>query len=44
MDVKTLFLNGMLTEDVYMVQPKGFIGPKYARKVCKLQLSIYRLA
>nr|GEY74339.1 hypothetical protein [Tanacetum cinerariifolium] len=43
MDVKTAFLNGYLDEDIYMVQPKGFIDPKHPRKVCKLQRSIYGL-
>ena len=43
MDVKTAFLNGMLTEDVYMTQPEGFESPKDAGKVCKLQHSIYGL-
>nr|GEV24199.1 retrotransposon protein, putative, Ty1-copia subclass [Tanacetum cinerariifolium] len=41
MDVKTAFLNGHLSEDVYMVQPKGFVYPKHPNKVCKLQCSIY---
>ncbi|GJX25645.1 retrotransposon protein, putative, ty1-copia subclass [Tanacetum coccineum] len=43
MDVKTAFLNGYLDEDIYMVQPEGFVDPKHPRKVCKLQRSIYRL-
>nr|GEY71803.1 retrotransposon protein, putative, Ty1-copia subclass [Tanacetum cinerariifolium] len=37
MNVKTAFLNGYLDEDIYMVQPEGFIDPKHLRKVCKLQ-------
>ncbi|GJT64689.1 retrotransposon protein, putative, ty1-copia subclass [Tanacetum coccineum] len=36
MDVKTAFLNGHLGEDVYMVQPEGFVDPKHPNKVCKL--------
>ncbi|KAJ9557526.1 hypothetical protein OSB04_012140 [Centaurea solstitialis] len=43
MDVKTAFLNGKLTEDVYMEQPEGFIDPKNPNKVCKLLKSIYGL-
>ncbi|GJX57214.1 retrotransposon protein, putative, ty1-copia subclass [Tanacetum coccineum] len=43
MDVKTAFLNGYLNEDIYMVQPKGFVDPNYPKKVCKLQRSIYGL-
>ena len=43
MDVKTAFLNGNLLEDVYMTQPEGFVDPKNAGKVCKLQKSIYGL-
>ncbi|TLX65693.1 hypothetical protein E9993_23570, partial [Labilibacter sediminis] len=41
MDVKTAFLNGKLTENVYMVQPEGFIDSKYPNRVCKLERSIY---
>jgi hypothetical protein len=43
MDVKISFLNGNLTEDVYITQPEGFIDPKHAGKICKLQKSIYGL-
>ncbi|GJW50205.1 retrotransposon protein, putative, ty1-copia subclass [Tanacetum coccineum] len=43
MDVKTAFLNGHLSEEVYMVQPEGFVNPKYPNRVCKLKRSIYGL-
>ena len=43
MDVKTAFFNGNLLEDVYMIQPKGFVNPKNSGKICKLQRSIYGL-
>ncbi|KAK1695174.1 hypothetical protein QYE76_011871 [Lolium multiflorum] len=33
MDVKTAFLNGDIEEELYMVQPKGFVDPKNADKV-----------
>jgi hypothetical protein len=43
MDVKTTFLNENLDEDVYMIQPEGFVDPINAGKICKLQKSIYGL-
>ena len=43
MDVKTAFLNGYLKEELYMMQPEGFVNPKSANKICKLQRSIYGL-
>ena len=43
MDVKTTFLNGFLKEELYMMQPEGFVDPKGANKVCKLQRSMYGL-
>ncbi|GJY38745.1 retrotransposon protein, putative, ty1-copia subclass [Tanacetum coccineum] len=42
-DVKTAFLNGHLSEEVYMKQPEGFVNPKYPNRVCKLKRSIYGL-
>ena len=43
MDVKIAFLNGFLEEELYMMQPEGFIDPKGTNKVCKVQRSIYGL-
>ena len=40
---KTAFLNGFLKEELYMMQPEGFVNLKDANKVCKLQRSIYGL-
>ena len=43
MDIKTAFLNGFIKEELYMMQLEGFVNPKDANKVCKLQRSIYGL-
>ena len=43
MDVKTVFLNGKLAEDVYMGQPEGFVSTEYPNRVWKLEKFIYRL-
>ena len=32
MDVKTAFLNGFIIEELYMMQPEGFVDPKGAKK------------
>lgn len=40
MDVTAAFLNGTLSEDVYMRQPRGF---EEGDKVCKLRKSLYGL-
>ena len=42
-DFKTTFLNGFLKEELYMMQQEGFVNPKGANKVWKLQRSIYGL-
>ena len=33
--VKTAFLNGFIKEELYMMQPEGFVNPKGANKMCK---------
>ena len=43
MDNKTAFLNGFIKEELYMMQPEGFVNPKGANKLCKHQRSIYGL-
>ena len=43
MDVQTTFLNRFIKEELYMMQPEGFLNPKGANKVCELQQSIYGL-
>ena len=43
MDVKTVFLNGNLEEEIYMLQPESFIAKNQEHMVCKLKRSIYGL-
>ena len=43
MDVKSAFLNGMLHEEVYVEQPKGFVDPHKSDDVCKLKRVLYGL-
>ena len=43
MDVKTAFLNGDLNEEVYMMQPEGFVANDSGMLVCRLKKSIYGL-
>nr|GEV40504.1 hypothetical protein [Tanacetum cinerariifolium] len=43
MDVKTVFLNGELKEEVYVSQPKGFVDPDHPTHVYRLKKALYAL-
>ena len=43
MDVKSAFLNGMLQEEVYVEQPKGFVDPHKPNDLYKLKRALYGL-
>ena len=43
LDVKTTFLHGDLEEDLYMIQPEGFIVQGQENLICKLGKSLYGL-
>ena len=43
LDVKSVFLNGELKEEVYLEQPEGFVQKGKEQLVCRLKKSLYRL-
>ncbi|XP_062075335.1 uncharacterized protein LOC133779378 [Humulus lupulus] len=43
MDMKSAFLNGLLQEEVYVEQPRGFIDPHFPHHVYKLKKALYGL-
>lgn len=43
MDVKTVFLNRVLNEEVSVEQPKGFEDPYFSNHVFKLKKTLYVL-
>jgi hypothetical protein len=43
MNVKSVFLNGVIQEKVYVRQPPGFENPKYPHRVYKLFKALYGL-
>nr|GEU90605.1 copia protein [Tanacetum cinerariifolium] len=43
MDVKTMFLNGPLKEEVYVAQPEGFVDPDHPEKIYRLEKALYGL-
>ena len=43
MDVDSTFLNGILEEEVYIEQPKGFFDKNNKNMVCRLHKALYGL-
>jgi hypothetical protein len=43
MDMKTAFLNGVIEEEVYIEQPRGFNVENRKSHVCKLKKALYGL-
>ena len=43
MDIKAAFLNGIIEEEVYIEQPKGFVVHGKESHVCKLKKVLYGL-
>nr|GEV58347.1 hypothetical protein [Tanacetum cinerariifolium] len=43
MDVKSAFLYGTIKEEVYVIQPPGFVDPEFPDKVYKVEKDLYSL-
>jgi hypothetical protein len=43
MDMKSIFLNGVIQDEVFVRKPPGFDNPKYPNRLYKLSKASYRL-
>ena len=43
MDIKSAYLNGTISEEIYMTQPKGYEEKGSEGKIAKLQKGLYGL-
>ena len=43
MDIKSAFLNGILHEDAFVEQPKGFEDPHFSNHIDKLNKALHGL-
>lgn len=41
MNVKSVFLNGDMDEEIYLLQPKSFMITEQGNKACKLKNTLY---